>query len=93
MADISNIAAMFKALGDEGRLQIILALRDGEQTVTSLATSAGVDTSLVSHRLKALFTAGLLDKRRDGQQIYYRIRDKHITSIILNAVDHASECK
>lgn len=92
MKDISSIASMFKALGDEGRLQLILELRSGEQSVTSLAEVTGSDTSLVSHRLKALFIAGLVDKRRKGQQIFYCIRDEHVANIIINAVDHASEC-
>lgn len=92
MQEVSKISGMFKALGDEGRLQIMLHLRDGEQTVSNLAQLSESETSLVSHRLKALFTAGLLDKRRDGQQIFYRIRDEHVANIIFNAVDHVTQC-
>lgn len=92
MEDISDLVNMFRALGDEGRLNVVLALREGELSASALAANLKVQPSMLSHRLKALFVAGLLDKRRDGQQIFYKVKDEHVTDIILNAVDHVYNC-
>ncbi len=68
-------ADQLKALGDPLRLRLIDALRSGEMTVGDLAILAETDIALVSHHLQVLKHSQLVETRREGRYIYYRLRD------------------
>jgi DNA-binding transcriptional ArsR family regulator len=71
--DISHCAAYFRALGDPVRLLVIRYLQAGPLTVTDLAELLDLDLAKVSHHLRVLFKARLVDCNREGKFIYYRI--------------------
>jgi DNA-binding transcriptional ArsR family regulator len=83
-------ATMFRALADTPRLRTLIYLSEKERTVTELAEMTGEKIATVSARLKTLFTARLVKRRRDGQNICYSIADAHVLNLVRNAVDHAS---
>ena len=56
------------------RLRLMCILLDGEQSVQSLAESAGLSQPAMSHHLKKLRDADLVETRRDGQTIYYSVK-------------------
>jgi ArsR family transcriptional regulator len=72
-----DLAARFRALGDPGRLRLLSFLASqpgGETCVCHLTEPLGLSQPTVSHHLKVLSDAGLLDRERRGTWMYYRLR-------------------
>jgi DNA-binding transcriptional ArsR family regulator len=76
-ADLARrAAARAKALADPTRLQIALALREGEELcVCDLAWIVARAENLVGHHLRALRAAGLAHSRRDGKVVFYALTE------------------
>jgi ArsR family transcriptional regulator len=75
-ADAVQLAATFKAIADPARLRLlslIAAQPSGEACVCHLTKPLGIRQPTVSHHLKVLHTAGVLDRERRGTWVYYRI--------------------
>lgn len=71
-----NPVRTFKALSEETRLQmLILILQHGELCVCDLESVLEIGQSKASRHLRYLLNAGLLQDRREGVWIYYRIAD------------------
>ncbi|TFD75952.1 metalloregulator ArsR/SmtB family transcription factor [Cryobacterium sp. Sr8] len=68
-----QFARVGKALGSGKRLELIDLLAQGERTVESLATAAGLGLSTASAHLQALKQAGLVSTRREGTRIHYQL--------------------
>ncbi len=68
--------AMTKALGDENRVRMLLALQGGELCVCQITELFGLATSTISKHLSILYQAGLVDSRKDGRWIYYSLPAK-----------------
>lgn len=74
--EAEQMAALFRALGEPARLRLIsliAAQPDGELCACDLVEPLGLSQPTVSHHLKVLYEAGLLQKERRGTWIYYRI--------------------
>lgn len=69
------IAGRFKLLGDPMRLRIIDRLRTGEAGVGQLASELGTSQQNVSKHLQVLHSAGILDRRREGNSVIYWLAD------------------
>jgi ArsR family transcriptional regulator len=72
-----ELAGIFRALGDPGRLRLLSFLAaqpDGEACVCNLTEPLGLSQPTVSHHLKVLTEAGLLERERRATWIYYRLR-------------------
>ncbi len=65
---------ILKALAHPSRLAMVDALGSGEQCVCELQQLVGSDISTVSKHLAVLKRAGIVADRREGVQIYYRLR-------------------
>jgi ArsR family transcriptional regulator, arsenate/arsenite/antimonite-responsive transcriptional repressor len=68
--------AITKALSDENRVRVLLALRDGELCVCQITELFGLAASTISKHLSILYQAGLLDSRKDGRWMYYSLPGK-----------------
>jgi len=69
-----DLATRFTALADPTRLQMLaLLLRRGELCVCDFVETLGITQSKASRHLRHLWTAGLLEDRRAGLWVYYRI--------------------
>ncbi len=88
---IQRTANLFQALGDPARLRLIELLYDGEHCVSELAQETNDSMSLISQRLKILFQAGLISKKRAGKHIYYALADEHVITLLENAFQHIEE--
>jgi ArsR family transcriptional regulator len=66
-------AAVLKALGHPSRLLMLEALVEGELCVCDLQSLVGSDLSTVSKHLSLLREAGLVQSRKDGLWVYYRL--------------------
>jgi len=75
-------AAVCKALGHPARMRLLDVLRDGEECVCRLAPQVGVSESHLSQILAILRRAGLVETRREGHSIFYRVRDERIFEVI-----------
>ncbi len=83
------VADLFKVLADPTRLQLLLAMEQGEISVTDLAQLLGMSLSAVSHQLRVLRQAGVVRTRREGKSIRYAVDDHHVTALLEQAVRHA----
>jgi ArsR family transcriptional regulator, arsenate/arsenite/antimonite-responsive transcriptional repressor len=72
-ADPRTTAALFHALSDPIRLQVIELLRGGERCVCELTEELGIQQSRLSWHLRTLREAGFLTDRREGRWIYYAL--------------------
>lgn len=70
---MERTAAIFKALADKTRLRILLMLSKQEMAVCELISELGLSQPAVSHHLKLLRHAGLVQDLREGKWIYYTI--------------------
>ncbi len=64
-----------KALADESRLRIIMALRRGELCVCRITELLELAPSTVSKHVSILRQAGLIESRKDGRWVFYRLAD------------------
>jgi len=71
-----------KALAHEGRLMILCHLAGGERTVTELERLLSQRQAAVSQQLARLRLEGLVESRRDGKAIYYRLSDGRAEKMI-----------
>ncbi len=90
-AQVERAAALFRALGDPGRLSVLLLLRGGEACVSAVADALGGPLPTISQRLKVLEREGLVRRRREGRHIHYALVDEHLRDIIENGLVHAGE--
>jgi len=75
-------ARLFRTLGHPVRIRILELLRDGERGVGELQTELNLDSSGTSQHLSALRQLGLLDSRREGTSVYYRIKDPRVADLL-----------
>jgi len=78
---IPLVAQRFKALGEPARLALLAALQQGERSVSELVELTGRGQPNVSQHLKELVHAALVEPRREGARIYYRISDPYVNRI------------
>jgi ArsR family transcriptional regulator len=71
--DVRSFSRLFKALGDETRLRIVALLSHGELCVCHLEDALGVSQPKVSRHLGILRMTGVVEHRRDGSWIHYRL--------------------
>lgn len=65
-----------KALADENRVRMLLALRDGELCVCQITELFGLAPSTVSKHLSILYQAGLVNARKNGRWMHYSLPGK-----------------
>lgn len=69
------MAGKFRMLADPTRLAILRALLPGERNVTQVVLETGANQANVSKHLKMLAEAGLVGRRKEGLQVFYRVHD------------------
>ena len=75
---LNLLAEQFKALGDPTRLQLMMAVAAGENSeacVCDLTPDTGLAQSTVSHHLKLLVDAGLLERSQRGKWAFYSLTE------------------
>ena len=75
-------AQLFRVLGHPVRIRMLELLIDGERTVGQLQAELDLDSSGASQHLAALRQQGILDSRRAGTSVYYRIRDPRVSQLL-----------
>ena len=78
---MDNKLELLKALADETRFKIIEFLLDGEKCVCEIFPYVKRTQSTVSIHLGNLEDAGVLESRREGKKIFYKIKDKRVCDV------------
>jgi ArsR family transcriptional regulator, virulence genes transcriptional regulator len=79
----SKAARIMKSLGNEKRLMILCKLMElGEMSVIPMAEAVGLSQSALSQHLARMREEELVDFRRDGQTLFYRVSDPNVNRII-----------
>jgi ArsR family transcriptional regulator len=88
---LTDVEGLFKALGDATRLRILGLLLTGEVCVCDIHESLRIPQPKASRHLAYLRKSGLVDTRRDGLWIHYRMAqlDDPVLAVIGDAVRHA----
>ena len=81
-------AAVIKAAAHPIRLAVIDCLREGERCVCEITDEVGAERSNLSRHLALMTRAGLLESRKDGLWVYYRLR----TPCIVNFLSCVEQC-
>ncbi|WP_369901077.1 ArsR/SmtB family transcription factor [Bacillus manliponensis] len=90
---LSQVAELFKVLGDRTRTRILHALFEAEMCVCDLAYLLEMTQSSVSHQLRVLKQAKLVKNRKEGKVVYYSLADDHVIRIFEQAFEHVNEDK
>ncbi len=77
-AALEKVAELFKVLSEPMRLRLLYALMDGEKSVSQLVQETGSLQANVSKHLGILLDAGVVGRRKQGLNAYYRITDESI---------------
>jgi DNA-binding transcriptional ArsR family regulator len=76
--DRQRYAAIGRALADAKRLCVLETLAGGELSVSDLSITVGCQVPNMSQHLAVLRSAGLVQSRRDGSTVYYRLSDTRV---------------
>jgi ArsR family transcriptional regulator, arsenate/arsenite/antimonite-responsive transcriptional repressor len=93
-AAVDQLESLFKALADKTRLRILALLGRNEVCVCHIHDSLGLPQPTVSRHLGYLRRAGLVDVRRDGVWMHYRVArsvDPNVRMVLNAAVDAATK--
>ena len=74
-----DIMAVIKALADESRVRILMSLSGGELCVCQIVELIGLAPSTVSKHMSILKQAYLVDSRKEGRWMFYRLAEKDAT--------------
>ena len=85
----------FSTLGNQSRLELLNALRNGRKNVSEICKSTKLEQSLVSHHLKELEYHGMVFKQKKGKFSYYDLNKKTIQPLLQLIDEHMVEycCK
>ncbi|WP_124054270.1 ArsR/SmtB family transcription factor [Arcanobacterium ihumii] len=87
----TQVAKIFKALGNEGRLIVLWALSQKDCTVSELAATTDLSQPLVSQHLRSLKQVNLVSGNRQGKEVVYSLADHHVAHIVEDAFIHVTE--
>ncbi len=88
-ARVRAAVVSFSLLAEPTRVRLLWALRDEDADVASLAATAGCSPTVASQHLSKLRFAGLVEGRRDGRRVVYRLRGAHVRTLLEEALFHA----
>jgi ArsR family transcriptional regulator len=75
-------AEFFKALAHPARIEILELLRLGEFSVTELQEKLEIESSSVSQQLAVLRNKNIVESRKAGTSVYYRVRDPAVFELL-----------
>jgi DNA-binding transcriptional ArsR family regulator len=76
-----SVAELFSVLSTPIRLKIISAVCNGEKNVSQLLAEIDTTQPNMSQHLNMLYRSGVLAKRRDGTQMYYRLQSERVATL------------
>lgn len=93
-ADAEELASTFELLADITRARLLHALSLAEELcVCDLAALLGRSESALSHQLRLLRDRRVVERRKVGRIVYYRLADEHIRHVLSDGLKHISEMR
>lgn len=86
--NLLKLSDLYKAMGDLTRIRIISALVHSEMCVCDLASLLEMTQSAISHQLRVLRQAHLVNYRKEGKVVYYSLDDDHIKMLYEQGLVH-----
>ncbi|HEX2054326.1 MAG TPA: metalloregulator ArsR/SmtB family transcription factor [Actinomycetota bacterium] len=80
-------AELFRTLAHPARIQVLELLRDGEHTVGELITGVGLEPSHLSQHLGTLRRANIVQSRKKGSSVLYKVSDPRVFDLLEVAKD------
>ena len=87
----ASLAEIARAVGHAHRLELLEHLGQGERSVEDLAARAGLALANTSRHLQLLRRGGLVQRRRDGKRVYYRLAGEDAVVDLLTALSRVGE--
>lgn len=87
-----DFISVTKALSDENRVRVLMMLQDGELCVCQLIEMLGLAPSTVSKHMSILRQARLVQARKEGKWMYYRLPDGDSPQHVLEAIRWMQKC-
>lgn len=88
-AQVDLVVEVFRMLADPTRVCLLWLVLDEELSVNGLAAASGKPQTSVSQHLAKLRAARLVQTRRQGNQIFYRVESDHVRQLVVDALRHA----
>ncbi len=79
---LQPVASLLETISPLARLEILLAIGTGEACVCHLESALGLRQAYISQHLMALRKADILQDRREGRYIFYRLKDASLLDLI-----------
>lgn len=89
--ELDALSELHKALGDYTRIRILWLLMENERCVSELAERMKMTGSAISHQLRILRSARLVNGHKVGKNVFYGLADEHVRDILENTYEHISE--
>lgn len=87
ISTVESVSDLFQSIGPAARLQILLAIGEGEACVCHLEATFQWRQAYLSQHLMSLRKAGILLTSREGRNIHYRLADPRLLGLIRQAAD------
>jgi DNA-binding transcriptional ArsR family regulator len=79
----AELAGVFETLANDTRLRVLNVMVQGiETTPTELAEKIGMKPQAISNQIKRLSDRGIVERRREGNQVYYRVVDPCVIDLL-----------
>ena len=85
--EIAGVSEALKQLGDPSRLRIFWLLCHCEECVLNIAAIVNMTSPAVSHHLRLLKNSGLIVRRREGKEMYYRTADTELAQMLHHMIE------
>ena len=89
--DFTAVAQVFQLLDDSSRLRIFWLLCHCEECVLNISAMTEMSSPAVSHHLRLLREAGLVESRREGKEVYYRAADTPTCKLLHSVIEKVME--
>lgn len=86
-----NAAELFRQMADPVRVKIFWLLSHREECVINISAMLGMSSPAVSHHLRQLKECGIIESRREGKEVYYRVSDSKKCMLLHDVVEKATE--
>jgi DNA-binding transcriptional ArsR family regulator len=88
---LDKMESLLNIASDYTRLKIMYSISEGEKNVSEIVKEVGASQSLVSHQLKVLRKANLVETHKEGTKVYYALADEHVMALLNVTHEHVSE--
>jgi DNA-binding transcriptional ArsR family regulator len=89
---MKEFMSVAKALADENRVRVLAFLRSGELCVCQVVEMLGLAPSTVSKHMAVLQQAGLVESRKEGRWVYYRLAGREAPPCVREAIRWMHKC-